>query len=85
MRLMKWGDKLTADDYISWANEYRQELDAVEHRIRKAEAKSKKKLGNIERTNLEKLLSLLYSQRIECLCFAVELEERARAIREKEG
>ena len=76
---------MTADDYISWANEYRQELDAVEHRICKAEAKSKKKLGNIERTNLEKLLSLLYSQRIECLTFAVELEEKARAIREKEG
>ena len=76
---------MTADDYISWANEYRQELDAVEHRIRKAKAKSKKKLGNIERTNFEKLLSLLYSQRLECLTFAVELEERARTIREKEG
>lgn len=78
-------DKVTADDYTEWANEYRQELDTVEHRIRKAEARSGKKLGNIERTNLEKLLSLLYSQRIECLTFAVELEEKARAIREKEG
>lgn len=75
---------MTAEDYFNWAAEYRQELDAVEHQIRKAEAKSRKKLGNIERTNLEKLLSLLYSQRIECLAFAVELEEKARVIKEKE-
>ena len=74
------GDKVTADDYTDWANEYFQEVEAVEHRI----IKTKKKL-NMERQNLEEKLSMFYSQKIECLSIAKELEKKARAIREKEG
>ena len=34
---------------------------------------------------IENSLSNLYEQRIQCLGIAKDLEERARAIREKEG
>ena len=45
----------------------------------------KSTLGNIERMAIEKSLSNLFEQRIQCLGIAKNLEERARAIREKEG
>lgn len=76
---------MTSQDYINWANEYRQEAEAVEYRIQKTKMKRKGKLGNIERMKLEKDLSMLFEQKIECLCIAKGLEERAKAIKEKEG
>ena len=76
---------MTADDYTDWANEYLQEVEAVERRIMNTREKLRKKLGNIERQNLEKKLSLLYSQKIECLSIVKELEETAASIRKKEG
>ena len=79
------GDKVTADDYTDWANEYFQEVEAVEHRIIKTKKKLRNSLGNMERQNLEEKLSMFYSQKIEYLSIAKELEEKARAIREKEG
>lgn len=72
------GDKVTADDYT-------EEVEAVEHRIIKTKKKLRNSLGNMERQNLEEKLSMFYSQKIECLSIAKELEEKARAIREKEG
>lgn len=76
---------MTVQDYINWANEYRQEAEVVEHRIQKTKKKREGKLGNIERMKLEKDLSMLFEQKIECLCIAKELEETARIIKEREG
>ena len=85
MAIYERADKVTADDYTDWANEYLQEVEAVERRIMNTREKLRKKLGNIERQNLEKKLSLLYSQKIECLSIVKELEETAASIRKKEG
>jgi hypothetical protein len=76
---------MTSEDYFNWANEYRQEAEAVEHRIQQTKTKRKAKLGNIERMKLEKDLSMLFEQKMECLCIAKGIEERAKAIKEKEG
>lgn len=76
---------MTSEDYFNWANEYRQEAEVVEYRIQKTKMKRKGKLGNIERMKLEKDLSMLFEQKIECLCIAKGLEETAKAIKEKEG
>lgn len=76
---------MTSQDYINWANEYRQEAEAVGHRIEAKKQQYKSTRGNIEKMAIEKSLSALYDQRIQCICTAKELEERAKAIREKEG
>lgn len=76
---------MTAEDYFNWAEEYRQEVKAVEHLIAVKEQRLKSTLGNIERMTLEKSLLNLFEQRIQCLGIAKDLEERAKAIREKEG
>lgn len=76
---------MTSQDYINWANEYRQEAEVVEHRIQKTKMKRKAKIGNIERMKLEKDLSMLFEQKMECLCIAKKLEETARIIKEREG
>lgn len=76
---------MTSDDYIEWAEEYRQEAVAVEHLIEKKKKLYRSKIGNIERMELERALSDLYEQRIQCIGIAKELEERAQAIREKKG
>ena len=76
---------MTADDYINWANEYRQDAEVVEYRIQKTKKKREGKLGNIERMTLEKDLSMLFEQKMECLCIAKKLEETARTIKAREG
>ena len=76
---------MTSQDYINWANEYRQEAEVVEYRIQKTKKKREGKLGNIERMKLEKDLSILFEQKMECLCIAKELEETARKIKAREG
>ena len=76
---------MTADDYIDWANEYFQEAEAAFCRIIKTKKKLRSSLGYMERQNLEEKLSMFYSQQIECLSIAKELEEKARTIREEEG
>lgn len=76
---------MTAEDYFNWAAEYRREVEAIEHLISVKEQRLKSTLRNIERMSVEKSLSNLYEQRIQCLGIAKELEERARIIREKEG
>ena len=76
---------MTAEDYFNWAEEYRQEVKAVEHLIAVKKKQYKSTLGNIERMAIEKSLSNLFEQRIQCLGIAKDLEERAKAIKEKEG
>ncbi len=76
---------MTSQDYMNWANEYRQEAEVVEHRIQKTKKKREGKLGNIERMKIEKDLSMLFEQKMECLCIAKELEETARIIKAREG
>lgn len=76
---------MTSEDYFNWAAEYRQEVEAIEHLISVKEQRLNSTLKNIERMTLEKSLSNLFEQRIQCLGIAKELEERARIIREKEG
>ena len=76
---------MTAEDYFNWAEEYWQEVKAVEHLIAVKKKQYKSTLGNIERMAIEKSLSNLFEQRIQCLGIAKDLEERARIIREKEG
>ena len=66
---------MTADDYINWANEYRQDAEVVEYRIQKTKKKREGKLGNIERMTLEKDLSMLFEQKMET----------ARTIKAREG
>lgn len=76
---------MTSEDYFNWAAEYRQEVEAIEHLISVKEKQLNSTLGNIERMTLEKSLLNLFEQRIQCLGIAKDLEERAKAIREKEG
>ena len=76
---------MTSEDYFNWAAEYHREVEAIEHRISVKEQRLKSTLRNIERMSVEKSLSNLYEQRIQCLGIAKELEERARIIKEKEG
>lgn len=76
---------MTSEDYFNWAAEYRREVEAIEHLIAVKKKQYKSTLGNIERMAIEKSLSNLFEQRIQCLGIAKNLEERARAIREKEG
>ena len=76
---------MTSEDYFNWAAEYRREVEAIEHLIAVKEKQLNSTLGNIERMTLEKSLSSLFEQRIQCLGIAKDLEERAKAIREKEG
>lgn len=76
---------MTSEDYFNWAAEYRREVEAIEHLIAVKEKQYKSTLGNIKRMAIEKSLSNLFEQRIQCLGIAKELEERARTIREKEG
>ena len=76
---------MTSEDYFNWAAEYRQEVEAIEHLIAVKKQQFNSTLGNIERMTLEKSLSNLFEQRIQCLGIAKDLEERAKAIKEKEG
>lgn len=76
---------MTSEDYFNWAAEYRREVEAIEHLIVVKKKQYKSTLENIERMAIEKSLSNLFEQRIQCLGIAKNLEERARAIREKEG
>lgn len=76
---------MTSDDYIRWAAEYKRETEAIERLIEKKEQLYKTKMGNIEREKLEKVLSTLYEQRIQCSGIAKNLEDRARIIREREA
>lgn len=76
---------MTSEDYFNWAAEYRREVETIEHLISVKEKQLNSTLGNIERMTLEKSLSNLFEQRIQCLGIAKDLEERAKAIREKEG
>lgn len=76
---------MTAEDYFNWAAEYRREVEAIEHLISVKEQRLKSTLRKNERMSVEKSLSNLYEQRIQCLGIAKDLEERAKAIREKEG
>ena len=76
---------MTSQDYFNWAEEYRQEVKAIEHQIAAKKQQLNSALGNFERMTIEKSLSNLYEQRIQCLGIAKELEERAKAIKEKEG
>lgn len=76
---------MTSEDYFNWAAEYRREVEAIEHLISVKEQRLKSTLRKNERMAIEKSLSNLFEQRIQCLGIAKELEERARTIREKEG
>lgn len=75
---------MTANDYREWAGEYRREVEAIEGRIRELEKYSKTKLMNRERTRVERVLSDLFEQKIQCIGIARELEERAQAIEASE-
>ena len=76
---------MTAEDYFNWAAEYRQEVEAIEHLISVKEQQLNSTLRKNERMSVEKSLLNLFEQRIQCLGIAKDLEERAKAIREKEG
>lgn len=76
---------MTSDDYIDWAAEYKREIETIEYLIAKKEQLCKTKLRTTERELLEKSLSFLYEQRIQCLAVAKDLEDRARIIREREA
>lgn len=76
---------MTSDDYIAWAEEYRQEADMLENVIGRKKQKLESENRSFEKMMLCKALKRLESQKNQCLSTAKTLEERARAIREKEG
>lgn len=76
---------MASDDYIDWAAEYKREIETTEYLIAKKEQLCKTRLRSTERELLEKSLSFLYEQRIQCLAVAKILEDRARIIREREA
>lgn len=76
---------MTADDYINWANEYRQEAEAIEECIWEKKKLLKGNLQTAERQAAERALINYLESRCQCLSIAKELEEIADAINEKEG
>lgn len=76
---------MTSDDYIAWAEEYRQEADMLENVIGRKKQELESENRSFEIMMLCKALKRLESQKNQCLSTAKILEERARAIKEKEG
>lgn len=76
---------MTSDDYIAWAEEYRQEADMLENVIGRKKQKLEAEKSSYKKMLLCNALKRLESQKNQCLSTAKTLEERARAIKEKEG
>ena len=76
---------MTYQDYINWADEYQQEADMLESVIGRKKQELESKNRSFEKMMLCKTLKRLESQKSHCLNRARMLENRARAIREKEG
>ena len=76
---------MTYQDYINWADEYQQEADMLESVIGRKKQELESKNRSFEKMMLCKTLKRLESQKSHCLNTARMLENRARAIREKEG
>lgn len=77
---------MTYQDYINWADEYRQQVESIEKLIQKKKRQihSRFKTAN-ERAVAEKGLSELYAMKSDCIKAAARLSEQARVIKEKEG
>lgn len=76
---------MTADDYMAWANEYRQDAEAAEHLYYKYKVKLKEHMGSMERTRLLGQITMYYEQMIKCHAIAKDMEQRAEQIRKKEN
>lgn len=75
--------KMTYEDYISWANEYREQVKVVEKKLE--EHRGKKRFATArERQRTESAIRLLYEMRKDCLETALYLEHIAKKIKEKE-
>ena len=76
--------KMTADDYINWANEYRQDAEAAKRLYYKCKAKLKEHMGDTERTKLHKQIGVYFDQIISCEITAKDMEQRAEQIKKNQ-
>lgn len=76
-------DKMTYEDYISWANDYREQVAIIEKKLEKH--KGKKRFATAkERQCFESDRRILNEMRRECLETALHLEHIAERIRKTE-
>lgn len=76
-------DNMTYEDYISWANDYREQVAIIEKKLEKY--KKKKRFATPkERTCFESDRRILNEMRRECLETALHLEHIAERIRKTE-
>lgn len=76
---------MTSDDYIAWANEYRQQVDVLDKAIKEVKSNLKKRFASHkDRQIAEQRIVQLNIMRTEAIKTVATLEERARQIKAKE-